>query len=57
MRRGYKELQGLKGLKGGDKGLQKVTRNTKYYKDVQWVTRCYMAVLRGSMAVTRGYKG
>ena len=36
VRKGYR---GLKGLKGGVKRLQKVTRNTKYYKDVQWVTK------------------
>ena len=29
----------------------------KYYKDVQWVTRGYMGIIRGSMAVKRGYKG
>ena len=57
MGRGTKGYRGLKKLKGGVKGLQKVTRNTKYYKDVQWVTGGYMGVIRGSMAVTRGYKG
>ena len=57
MGRGTKGYRGLKKLKGGVKGLQKVTRNTKYYKDVQWVTGGYMGVIRGSKAVTRGYKG
>ena len=52
-----KGYRGLKKLKVGVKGLQKVTRNRKYYKDVQWVTRGYMGVIRGSMVVTRCYKG
>ena len=52
-----KGYRGLKKLKVGVKALQKVTRNIKYYKDVQWVTRGYMGVIRGSMMVTTFYKG
>ena len=52
-----KGYRGLKKLKVGVKGLQKVTRNRKYYKHDQWVTRGYMGVIRGSMVVTSSYKG
>ena len=47
--RGYKRLQGLQWVTGGDNGLQRVTRG---YRGLQRVTKGY----RGLQVITKGYR-